>query len=61
VQRDGGPIEVIRPGDIVWFEPGERHWHGATPTTAMTLIAIAEMPDGKVVGWMEYVTDQQYG
>ena len=52
---------MIRPGDIVWFEPGERHWHGATPTTAMTLIAIAEMPDGKVVGWMEYVTDQQYG
>ena len=48
VQRDGGPIEEIRAGDIVWFEPGERHWHGASPTTAMTHIAIAEMLDGKV-------------
>ena len=61
VQRDGGPIEEIRPGDIVWFEPGERHWHGASPTTAMTHIAIAEMLDGKVVEWMEHVTDEQYG
>jgi len=61
VQRDGGPIEEVRPGDIVWFEPGERHWHGASPTTAMTHIAIAEMLDGKVVEWMEHVTDEQYG
>jgi quercetin dioxygenase-like cupin family protein len=60
VQREGGPIEEIRAGDIVWFEPDERHWHGAAPTTAMTHIAIAEMLDGKVVEWMEHVTDQQY-
>jgi quercetin dioxygenase-like cupin family protein len=61
VQRDGEPIEEIRAGDIVWFEPGERHWHGASPTTAMTHIAIAEMLDGKAVEWMEHVTDEQYG
>ena len=61
VQRDSGPIEEIRAGDIVWFEAGERHWHGASPTTAMTHIAIAEMLDGKVVEWMEHVTDEQYG
>ena len=61
VQREGGPIEEIRAGDIVWFEPGERHWHGASPTTAMTHIAIAEMLDGKAVEWMEHVTDEQYG
>jgi quercetin dioxygenase-like cupin family protein len=61
VQRDGGPTEEIRAGDIVWFEPGERHWHGASPTTAMTHIAIAEMLDGKVVEWMEHVTEEQYG
>ena len=61
MQRDGGPIEEIRAGDIVWFEPGERHWHGASPTTAMTHIAIAEMLDGKAVEWMEHVTDEQYG
>jgi quercetin dioxygenase-like cupin family protein len=61
VQRDGGTIEEIRAGDIVWFQPGERHWHGAAPTTAMTHIAIAEMLDGKVVEWMEHVTDEQYG
>ena len=60
VQRDSGPIEEIRAGDIVWFEPGERHWHGASPTTAMTHIAIAEMLDGKVVEGMEHVTDEQY-
>ena len=60
VQRDGGPIEEIRAGDIVWFEPGERHWHGAAPTTAMTHIAIAEMLDGQVVEWMEHVTAEQY-
>ena len=59
-QRDGGPIEDIRPGDIVWFEPGEKHWHGASPTTAMTHIAIAEALDGKVVDWLEHVSDEQY-
>lgn len=59
-QREGQPIEEIRAGDIVWFEPGERHWHGASPTTGMTHIAIAEMLDGKAVEWMEHVTDQQY-
>ena len=61
VRREGGPIEEIRPGDIVWFAPGEKHWHGASPTAAMTHIAIAEMLDGKVVEWMEHVTDEQYG
>ena len=59
-QRWGGPVEQIRPGDVVWFPPGEKHWHGATPTTAMTHIAIQEQLDGKVVDWMEQVTDQQY-
>ncbi|MFZ1426868.1 MAG: cupin domain-containing protein [Geminicoccaceae bacterium] len=59
-QRAGGPIEVIRPGDIVWFAPGEKHWHGATPTTAMTHIAIAESLDGKAVNWLETVSDEQY-
>src|ERR1700722_17516311 len=59
-QREGGPIEDIRPGDVVWFRPGEKHWHGATPTTAMTHIAIAEKLDGKVVEWMEKVSDEQY-
>jgi quercetin dioxygenase-like cupin family protein len=61
VQREGGPIEDIRAGDIVWFSPGEKHWHGAAPTTAMTHIAIAESRDGKVVEWMEKVSDEQYG
>ena len=61
VQRDGGPIEEIRAVDIVWFEPGERHWHGASPTIAMTHIAIAELLDRKAVEWMEHVTDEQYG
>lgn len=60
VQREGGPIEEIRAGDIVWFEPGEKHWHGASPTVAMTHIAIQENLDGKVVDWMEHVTDAQY-
>ncbi|MBP2445513.1 (R)-mandelonitrile lyase [Rhizobium leguminosarum] len=60
VQREGGPIEAIRAGDVVWFSPGERHWHGASPTTAMTHIAIQEQLDGKVVDWMEHVTDAQY-
>lgn len=61
VQREGGPIEDIRPGDVVWFSPGERHWHGASPTMAMTHIAIAEAQNGKVVDWMEKVGDAQYG
>lgn len=60
VQRRGGPIEEIRPGDVIWFEPGEKHWHGATPTTAMTHIAIQERLDGKTVNWMEQVSDEQY-
>jgi quercetin dioxygenase-like cupin family protein len=59
-QRDGGPIEEIRPGDVVWISPGEKHWHGATPNSAMTHIAIQEKLDGKVVDWLEKVTDQQY-
>ena len=60
VQRDGGPIEQIRAGDVVWFPPGERHWHGATPTAAMSHIAVQEKLDGRNVEWMEKVTDQQY-
>ncbi len=59
-QREGGPIETIRPGDVVWFAPGEKHWHGAAPATGMTHIAIQEKLDGKVVDWLEHVTDQQY-
>jgi quercetin dioxygenase-like cupin family protein len=59
-QRWGGPIEEIRPGDIVWFAPGEKHWHGAAPTTAMTHIAIQEHLDGKAVEWMEHVSEEQY-
>jgi quercetin dioxygenase-like cupin family protein len=59
-QREGGPIEEIRPGDVIWFEPQEKHWHGATPTTAMTHIAIQERLNGKVVDWMEKVSDEQY-
>ena len=59
-QREGGPIEEIRPGDVVWFSPNEKHWHGATPTKAMTHIAIQEALDGKVVEWMEHVTDKEY-
>ena len=59
-QRDGGPIEEIRPGDVIWFEPNEKHWHGAAPTTAVTHIAIQEALDGKVVDWMEKVSDEQY-
>src|SRR3989442_7414779 len=54
-QRWGGPIEEIRPGAVVWFSPGEKHWHGTTPTTAMTHVAIQEKKDGKVVDWMEKV------
>jgi len=59
-QREGGPIEEIRPGDVVWFAPNEKHWHGATPIKAMTHIAIQEALSGKVVDWMEHVTDKQY-
>jgi quercetin dioxygenase-like cupin family protein len=59
-QREGGPIEEIRPGDVVWFPPRLKHWHGATPTTAMTHIAIQETQDGKNVDWMEKVSDEQY-
>jgi quercetin dioxygenase-like cupin family protein len=60
VQRWGGPIEEIRPGDIVWIPPGEKHWHGAAPTTAMTHIAVHERLDGKNVEWLDKVTDDQY-
>jgi len=59
-QRWGGPIEEIRAGDVIWFPPGEKHWHGAASTTAMMHIAIQESLDGKTVEWMEYVTDEQY-
>ena len=60
VQRDGGPVEEIRPGDVVWFPPGEKHWHGASDTTAMSHIAIQEQQDGSPVHWMEQVDDAQY-
>jgi len=60
VQREGGRIEEIRPGDVVWFAPDEKHWHGATPTTGMTHIAIQEKLGSKVVDWMEHVSDEQY-
>ena len=60
VQREGGGIEEIRPGDVVVFAPGEKHWHGAAPATAMTHIAIQESLDGKAVDWMERVTDEEY-
>ena len=59
-QRWDGPIEEIRPGDVIWFPPGEKHWHGAAPATAMTHIAIQENLDGKVVDWLEKVSDEQY-
>ena len=60
VQREGGPVEEVHPGDVVWFSPGERHWHGATATTAMTHIAIQEQLDGKAVDWEEHVREEQY-
>ena len=60
-QRDGGPIETIRPGDVVWFAPGERHWHGAGPETAMTHIALQEAENGSAVTWQELVSDADYG
>lgn len=59
-QRWGGPIEEILPGDVVWFPPGEKHWHGATPTTSMTHLAIQEKLDGQAVEWLEHVSDGQY-
>ncbi len=61
LQKEGEPMQEIRPGDIVWIKPGEKHWHGAAPHCAMTHVAIAEMLDGSVVTWMEQVTDEQYG
>jgi quercetin dioxygenase-like cupin family protein len=60
VQIEGGPVEEIRPGDVVWFEPDEKHWHGATPSIAMTHIAIFKQYKGKYADWMEKVSDQQY-
>jgi quercetin dioxygenase-like cupin family protein len=61
VQQEGGPIEEIRPGDVVWFPPGEKHWHGASPSTSMTHIAIQEERDGTTAEWFEKVNDEQYG
>jgi len=61
VQREGGPVEDVTVGDIVWFEPGEKHWHGATATSPMTHIAIAEALDGRSVDWLEHVSDAEYG
>lgn len=60
VQREGGPVEEIRPGDVIWFAPGEKHWHGASATTAMSHIAIQERLNGSPVNWMEHVSDAQY-
>jgi quercetin dioxygenase-like cupin family protein len=60
VQREGGPIEEIHPGDVIQFAPGEKHWHGAAPTTSVTHIAIQEALDGKAVEWLEHVSDEQY-
>jgi quercetin dioxygenase-like cupin family protein len=59
-QREGGPIEEIRPGDVIWIPPNERHWHGASPSTAMTHIAIQESLEGRAVDWMEKVSDEEY-
>ncbi|QDV34502.1 (R)-mandelonitrile lyase [Tautonia plasticadhaerens] len=60
VQQEGGPVEEVRPGDVVWFPPGVRHWHGASPTTAMTHTAIQEALEGNMVNWLEKVSDEQY-
>jgi quercetin dioxygenase-like cupin family protein len=60
VQSEGGPVEEVRPGDIVWFPPGVKHWHGATPATAMTHIAVLEALNGKNTDWLEQVSDAQY-
>lgn len=59
-QHEGGPVKEIRPGDVIWFAPGEKHWHGASPATAMTHFAIQEKLDGKTVDWLEKVSDEQY-
>ena len=59
-QQGGGPIQEIHPGDVVWFAPGEKHWHGATPTTAMSHIAVQERSDGEAVKWLEHVSADQY-
>ena len=59
-QREGGPVEEIRPGDVVWFAPGEKHWHGACPTATMSHIAIQERLEGRAVDWLEHVSDEQY-
>lgn len=61
VQREGGPVEEIRPGDVVWFPPDEKYWHGASPNTSMTHIAIQEELDGKAADWFEHVSEKQYG
>jgi len=61
VQREGGPVEAIHAGDVVWFSPGEKHWHGAAATTAMSHIAVQEKQGGTAVQWLEHVTDAQYG
>ena len=60
-QREGGPVVEIRPGDVVWFAPGERHWHGAAPAVAMTHNAVQEVRDGRAVNWLEQVSDAEYG
>lgn len=60
-QRWGGPVEEIRPGDVIWFAPGEKHWHGATASTGMTHVAVHEKLEGKAVEWLEQVSDEQYG
>jgi quercetin dioxygenase-like cupin family protein len=60
VQREGGPVEDVHPGDVVWFPPGEKHWHGASASTAMTHVAIQESLNGKNVDWLEKVSDEQY-
>lgn len=60
VQKLGGPVEEIRPGDVIWFAPGEKHWHGAAPETAMSHIALQEVQDGKVVDWLEHVSEADY-
>ena len=61
VQRDGGAVEEVRAGDVVWFAPGERHWHGAAPSTAMSHMAIQERLDGAAVDWLRHVSDEEYG
>ena len=60
VQQEGGPVQEIRPGDVAWIPPGVKHWHGATPTSEMSHVAIAEAQDGTSTTWMEHVTDEQY-